>query len=81
MGVRAGPGHRRTGRRDRRLVSHRRLELELALCEPAVEVPYDDFFCNGWGVFAQVNSQTIAANPHGGFNSYWPTMPPRAPRD
>ena len=40
--------------------------------EPAVEVPYGDFFCNGWGVFAQVNSQVIAANPHGGFNSYWP---------
>jgi hypothetical protein len=40
--------------------------------DPAVEVPYGDFFCNGWGVFAQVNSQTIAANPHGGFNSYWP---------
>ena len=40
--------------------------------EPAVEVPYGDFFCNGWGVFAQVNSQAIAANPHGGFNSYWP---------
>jgi hypothetical protein len=40
--------------------------------EPAVEVPYGDFFCNGWGVFSQVNSQTIAANPHGGFNSYWP---------
>ncbi|WP_106505992.1 glycoside hydrolase family 172 protein [Brachybacterium timonense] len=40
--------------------------------EPAVEVPYGDFFCNGWGVFAQVDSQMIAANPHGGFNSYWP---------
>ena len=40
--------------------------------EPAVEVPYGDFFCNGWGRFAQVNSQMIAANPHGGFNSYWP---------
>lgn len=40
--------------------------------EPAVEVPYGDFFCNGWGRFAQVNSQVIAANPHGGFNSYWP---------
>lgn len=40
--------------------------------EPAVEVPYGDFFCNGWGVFAQVNSQAIAANPNGGFNSYWP---------
>lgn len=40
--------------------------------QPAIEVPYGDFFCNGWGVFAQVDSQTIAANPHGGFNSYWP---------
>jgi len=40
--------------------------------EPAVEVPYGDFFCNGWGVFSQVSSQVIAANPHGGFNSYWP---------
>ncbi|BDO40597.1 glycoside hydrolase family 172 protein [Cellulomonas sp. NTE-D12] len=40
--------------------------------EPAVEVPYGDFFCNGWGVFAQVSSQVVAANPHGGFNSYWP---------
>jgi hypothetical protein len=40
--------------------------------EPAVEVPYGDFFCSGWGVFAQVSSQMVAANPHGGFNSYWP---------
>jgi len=40
--------------------------------EPAVEVPYGDFFCNGWGEFAQVSSEPIAANPHGGFNSYWP---------
>lgn len=40
--------------------------------EPAVEVPYGDFFCNGWGQFAQVSSQMVAANPHGGFNSYWP---------
>ncbi len=40
--------------------------------EPAVEVPYGDFFCNGWGIFCQVDSQVIAANPHGGFNSYWP---------
>lgn len=39
---------------------------------PAVAVPYGDFFCNGWGVFAQVGSQMIAANPNGGFNSYWP---------
>ena len=40
--------------------------------EPAVEVPYGDFFASGWGVFTQVDSQMIAANPHGGFNSYWP---------
>jgi Protein of unknown function (DUF2961) len=45
--------------------------------EPAIEVPLGDFFCNGWGEFAQVSSQLIAANPHGGFNSYWP-MPFRA---
>ena len=35
-------------------------------------MPYGDFFCSGWGEFSQVNSQVIAANPHGGFNSYWP---------
>ena len=40
--------------------------------EPAVEVPLGDFFCNGWGRFAQVSSILVAANPHGGFNSYWP---------
>lgn len=39
---------------------------------PAVEVPFGDFFCNGWGEFSQVNSQPVAANPHGGFNVYWP---------
>lgn len=40
--------------------------------EPAVEVPVGDFFCNGWGSFAQVSSEMIATNPFGGFNSYWP---------
>lgn len=40
--------------------------------EPAVEVPLGDFFCQGWGEFAQVNSLPIAVNPNGGFNSYWP---------
>lgn len=48
--------------------------------EPAVEVPYGDLFCNGWGVFAQVDSSVIAANPHGGFNSYWPMPFRRAAR-
>jgi len=40
--------------------------------EPAVEVPVGDFFGQGWGSFAQLSSETIAVNPHGGFNSYWP---------
>jgi hypothetical protein len=39
--------------------------------QPAVEVPLGDFFCNGWGEFSQVSSLPIAANPLGGFNSYW----------
>lgn len=39
---------------------------------PAVEVPLGDFFCSGWGQFAQVTSQMVAVNPYGGFNSYWP---------
>ncbi|WP_205622887.1 glycoside hydrolase family 172 protein [Sciscionella marina] len=39
--------------------------------QPAVEVPLGDFFCQGWGEFAQVNSIPIAVNPKGGFNSYW----------
>jgi D-arabinan exo alpha-(1,3)/(1,5)-arabinofuranosidase (non-reducing end) len=38
---------------------------------PAVEVPVGDFFCNGWGEFSQVSSLPVAANPNGGFNSYW----------
>jgi hypothetical protein len=40
--------------------------------EPAVEVPVGDFFGQGWCSFAQLSSAVIAANPHGGFNSYWP---------
>lgn len=40
--------------------------------EPAIEVPLGDFFGQGWGEFAQLSSVPIAANPHGGFNSYWP---------
>jgi len=38
---------------------------------PSVETPYGDFFCNGWCEFARVSSLPIAANPAGGFNSYW----------
>ena len=40
--------------------------------EPAIEVPVGDFFGQGWCSFAQLSSAVIAANPHGGFNSYWP---------
>lgn len=39
---------------------------------PSVEVPVGDFFCQGWGKFAQVNSLAVCANPGSGFNCYWP---------
>jgi hypothetical protein len=39
---------------------------------PAIEVPVGDFFGQGWCEFAQLSSLPVAANPHGGFNSYWP---------
>ncbi|MFC7546780.1 glycoside hydrolase family 172 protein [Plantactinospora sp. GCM10030261] len=39
--------------------------------EPAVAVPLGDFFCQGWGEFAQVSSIPVAVNPYGGLNSYW----------
>src|SRR5688572_4042775 len=40
--------------------------------EPSVEVPLGDFFCNGWCERSNVSSMTIAVNPAGGMNSYWP---------
>lgn len=39
--------------------------------QPAVEVPYGDFFGQGWCEFSQLSSASVAANPYGGFNSYW----------
>lgn len=39
--------------------------------QPAIETPIGDFFCSGWGEFAQVNSVPVSVNPNGGFNSYW----------
>ena len=39
--------------------------------EPAIEIPVGDFFGQGWCEFSQLSSIPIAANPHGGFNSYW----------
>lgn len=38
---------------------------------PSVEVPFGDFFCNGWNEHANVNSLPISVNPAGGMNSYW----------
>jgi hypothetical protein len=38
---------------------------------PSVECPVGDFFANGWGEFAQVNSLPVCVNPGSGFNSYW----------
>jgi hypothetical protein len=40
--------------------------------EPAIETPVGDFFCQGWGEFAQLSGLPVAVNPHGGFNCYWP---------
>ena len=38
---------------------------------PSIEVPYGDFFANGWGERCNVNSLPVAVNPAGGMNSYW----------
>ncbi|WGU95835.1 DUF2961 domain-containing protein [Paenibacillus dendritiformis] len=45
--------------------------------QPSVEVPFGDFFCNGFGVRCNVNSLPIAVNPTGGMNCYFP-MPFRS---
>ena len=42
--------------------------------EPAVECPVGDFFCMGWGEYAQLNSLAVCVNPGSAFNCYW-TMP------
>ncbi len=39
---------------------------------PSVEVPVGDFFAQGWGKYAQVNSLAVCVNPRNGFNCYWP---------
>lgn len=38
---------------------------------PSVEVPFGDFFCNGWCERTNVNSLPVAVNPAGGMNCYW----------
>lgn len=42
--------------------------------EPSVEVPVGDFFANGWGGYAHVNSLPVTVNPGSAYNCYW-TMP------
>ncbi len=60
------------------LTSHQSVWRSLVLraywdgaASPAIAVPAGDFFCQGWGEYAQVSSQPIAVNPNGGLNSYW----------
>ncbi len=38
---------------------------------PSVEVPLGDFFANGWGTYAAINSVPVAVNPTNSFNSFW----------
>jgi hypothetical protein len=39
--------------------------------EPSVEVPVGDFFANGWGGYAHVNSLAVCVNPGSAYNCYW----------
>jgi hypothetical protein len=38
---------------------------------PSVECPVGDFFCSGWGKYAQLSSLAVCVNPGSAFNSYW----------
>ena len=38
---------------------------------PSVECPVGDFFCMGWGKYAQVSSLAVCVNPGSAFNCYW----------
>ena len=38
---------------------------------PSVETPIGDFFANGWGTYAHVNSIPVCVNPGSAFNCYW----------
>ena len=39
--------------------------------QASVECPLGDFFCSGWGPFAQVSSLPVAVNPNNGLNCFW----------
>jgi len=38
---------------------------------PSVECPVGDFFCSGWGKYAQLSSLAVCVNPGSAFNCYW----------
>ena len=38
---------------------------------PSVETPVGDFFGQGWGVYAPLNSLPVCVNPGSAFNCYW----------
>ena len=38
---------------------------------PSVEAPIGDFFCMGWGQYAQCDSVPVAVNPGSAFNCFW----------
>jgi hypothetical protein len=38
---------------------------------PSVECPVSDFFCSGWGEYAQLSSLAVCVNPGSAFNCYW----------
>lgn len=38
---------------------------------PRSNAPLPDFFCVGWGPFAQLNSVPVAVNPNNGMNCFW----------
>jgi hypothetical protein len=38
---------------------------------PSVECPVGDFFCSGWGKYAQLSSLPVCVNPGSAFNCYW----------
>ena len=40
--------------------------------QPSVECPVGDFFCSGWGGYAQLSSLAVCVNPGSAFNCYWP---------
>ena len=38
---------------------------------PSIECPVGDFFCSGWGKYAQLSSLAVCVNPGSAFNCYW----------